>query len=57
MANQAEVTKLNQYVLIGPPADTVTVSKLVMYVLLTPGAGGDDNRQGHTHAQIITRRS
>ena len=58
MADQVEVTKLNQSAVIGPTADSISVPKLMMYVLLVPGEGDDtSNRQGHVHTQIITRRS
>jgi hypothetical protein len=58
MADQVEVTKLNQLVAIGPLTDNIAVSKLVMYVLLEPGDGGEEvsTRQGHVHAQIVRRR-
>jgi hypothetical protein len=57
MANQVEVAKLTQHTAIGPPADNIAVSKLVMFVLLVPGESGPDtsNRQGHVHTQIIRR--
>lgn len=55
--SQVEVTKLNQHVAIGPPADTIAVPKLVMYVLMIPGDSEDtSNRQGHVHTQIFRRR-
>ena len=56
MANQVELTKLNMFGLTGK-ADVAEASKLVMYVLLEPGASGPDtsNKQGHVHTQIIRR--
>lgn len=56
MANQVEVPKLNMPVLTGK-ANVAENSKLVMYILLEPGASGPDtsNRQGHVHTQIIRR--
>ena len=57
MADQVQVTKLNQYAGIGPTVDSVSVPKLVMYVALYPGEGASSNAQGHVHTQIITRRS
>lgn len=56
MANQAEVTKLVQYVATGKE-NVAEVSKLVMYVLLEPGESGPDtsNRQGHVYSRIVRR--
>jgi hypothetical protein len=54
--SQIEAPKIVQSVVFGPPADTAIVSKLVMYVILRPGAGDDEsNRQGHVHSQIARR--
>lgn len=57
MADQAEVTKLPSYVVIGTE-DEINVSKMVMYVILEPGESGPDtsNKQGHVHPQIFQRR-
>ncbi len=57
MADQVEVPKLNQFAAIGVPVDNLAVSKLVVFVLLTPGSGEGDtsNKQGHVHTQIIRR--
>jgi hypothetical protein len=57
MANQIEVTKTTMPVLIGPQANTLSVSKLAMFVLLVPSDSGTDssNKQGHVHTQIIRR--
>lgn len=57
MADQIETTKVVKYVLTGPNADDVAVSKVVMYLLLEPGeiVAGDTTRQGHVHAQILRR--
>lgn len=57
MANQVEVPKLTSEALVGPPEDTISVPKLVMYVLLTPGSGAENAGQGHVHTQVIVRRS
>jgi hypothetical protein len=57
MADQIEVTKLNQTAVIGPTADSISVPKLVMYVLLEPGAGDSGNRQGHVYSRVIVRSS
>lgn len=57
MANQLEVAKANQYVAIGPPADSISVSKLTMYVLLIPGDGIETPppRQAHVYSQKVRR--
>ena len=55
--SQIEVTKITQHVAIGPDDDEVSVSKLTMYVLLTPGdpTGETPSRQVHVYAQKIRR--
>lgn len=55
MADQIEVPKLVEYVLVGPKDDEATVTKLVMYVWAVPGEGGDNEGQGHVHTQIVRR--
>jgi hypothetical protein len=58
MADQAQVSKLVPYVLTGPPEDSVSVTKLVMYVWAEPGDAEDtSNRQGHVCARIIRKES
>lgn len=54
--SRAEVSKLVEYVAIGPPDATASVPKLVMYVLLEPGASDDSPRQAHVFSQKIRRR-
>ncbi len=53
--SQIEVTKLNQFAVIGADEDEATVAKLVMYALLTPGdpTGETPDRQAHVYAQVI----
>jgi hypothetical protein len=55
--SQIEVTKLTQFNVIGPPAGNISVPKLTMYVLLTPGDGGGEApaRQAHVYSQKIRR--
>lgn len=56
--SQIEVAKLAQFNVIGPPADNIAVSKLAMFVLLTPGDDGSvepAQRQAHVYAQKIAR--
>lgn len=57
MADQIELTKLNQFAGIGVPAAQASVAKLVMFVLLEPGSSEADtsNKQGHVHTQLIRR--
>jgi hypothetical protein len=57
MADQVEVLKLTQEAAIGPGADKVAVSKLVMFAILVPGDSGPDttNRQGHVYSRQIRR--
>lgn len=58
--SRAEVSKLTEYVALGPPADTAVVSKLVMFLVLVPGDDGTGpapaSRQVHVYAQKIRRR-
>jgi hypothetical protein len=55
--SQIEVGKLTQFNVIGPPAGSISVTKLVMYALLVPGDGGGEapNRQAHVYSQKIRR--
>lgn len=55
--SQIEVTKLTQFNVIGPPAGNISVPKLVMYALLTPGDDGSEpaSRQAHVYSQKIVR--
>jgi hypothetical protein len=54
--SQIETTKAVAYSAVGTPADNISVTKVVAYMLLVPGEAEDDsNRQGHVHAQIIKR--
>ena len=55
--SQIEVTKLTQTGLVGPTDGHASASKVTMYVLLTPGDGGDDevSRQAHVYAQKVIR--
>lgn len=58
MADQVEVTKLTEFVVFGPPADHIAVSKLVMFAVLVPGDDGSDEtpmRQVHVYSQKIRR--
>lgn len=50
----ADVAKTTMPVLFGPPEDTASVSKIVMYVLLEPGEGdAASSGQGHVFAQTF----
>jgi hypothetical protein len=53
--SQIEVTKLVEYVAIGPNDDDVAVSKLVMYIWATPDESAVDttNRQGHVYSRLV----
>ncbi len=56
--SQIEVGKLTQFNIIGPPADNIAVSKLVMFALLVPGDDGSSEapaRQAHVYSQKIRR--
>ena len=57
--SQIEVTKLSEYVALGPLADSIAVTKLSIYVLLVPGddGSGEDTgtRQAHVYSQKIER--
>lgn len=56
--SRAEVSKLTEYVALGPPADVAAVSKLVMYVVLVPGVDEGVTpaaTQTHIYAQKIGR--
>ena len=57
--SQIEVTKTTQMGVIGPNDGHASASKVTMYVLLTPGDGGDDDlsatRQAHVYAQKVIR--
>jgi hypothetical protein len=55
--SQIEVTKVTQFNVVGPPADNISVSKVVMYLLLQPGDSGSDipQRQAHVYSQKIRR--
>jgi hypothetical protein len=56
MADQVEVTKLNQLVAIGADDDEEAVSKLVVYYVIFPSNEIAENTgQGHVHTQLITR--
>lgn len=55
MADQIEVPKLVEYVLVGPEEDEASVTKLVMYVFAFPGEGAEGETQGHVHTQIVRR--
>lgn len=55
--SQIEVTKLPSFVAIGSDGDEASASKVVMYVLLTPGdpTGEEPTRQVHIYTQKIRR--
>lgn len=57
--SQIEVSKLTQFVTVGPDSDEIAVSKLAMFVLLVPGdpTGGEEaaSRQVHVYSQKIRR--
>lgn len=56
MAAQIEVPKVTVHPAIGAKATDAAVSKLVVFVLLTPGDSGlVTNRQAHVYSQIIRR--
>lgn len=53
---QVQVSKETAQAVLGTPADTAGVSKLVAYAVLYPGvdSGGSLNvNQGHTYAQVL----
>lgn len=56
--SRAEVSKLTEYIALGPPADAAVVSKLAMYVVLVPGVDEGVTpaaSQAHVYAQKIRR--
>lgn len=57
MADQIEVSKLNELVYTAPPVDNIAVSKLIMYVWAVPGdsEGDTSNRQGHVYGRETRR--
>lgn len=56
MADRIEVAKATEFVVFGPPKDTLDVAKLVMYVILEPGSDtSEPERQAHVYTQKITR--
>lgn len=57
MTTQVQVTKEFGAVVIGPPAATAAVSKVVAYIIMVPGedAGGSSNRQGHVYGRQVER--
>jgi hypothetical protein len=59
MADQVEVSKLFGSVVTGPPANHISVSKLVMFVVAVPGNSPDapPSGQGRVRTRIITRAS
>lgn len=59
MADRIDVSKLTEFVALGAPANTVAVSKLVMFVILEPGDDGgavSGARVSHVYAQKLRRR-
>lgn len=58
MSDRVETTKVTGSVAIGPSSSSVSVTKVVGYLLLIPSDSSDDNdtsRQGHVHCQIVRR--
>lgn len=58
MADQIEVSKVNSFVALGPPANNIAVSKVVMFVVLVPGEDGSaetPSRQGFCYGQRLER--
>lgn len=58
MADQVEVTKLIQFGAFGAPADSIAVTKLVMFAVLVPGDSVVDDtaeRQGFCYGQEVSR--
>lgn len=54
--SQIEVTKLTQYVAVGPAEGNVSVSNLVMYAVLVPGSDGATvSGKAAVYAQKIER--
>lgn len=55
--SQIEVSKTVGYALLGPDSDRIAVTKVVAYMLLIPGGGGEDtsNRQGHVYGRVTRR--
>ena len=57
--SRIQVSKLNEFVVLGSPADTVTVSKLNVYFILEPGDDGSvvaAAKQGFCYGQRIGAR-
>ncbi len=55
--SQIEVSKITQFAVIGTESNEASVSKLVMFVLLSPGdpTGETPARQTHVYSQKIRR--
>lgn len=55
--SQVEATKVVAYVATGSTGAEAASSKVVAYMILTPGTieAGDTSRQGHVHTQILRR--
>jgi hypothetical protein len=56
MANEIDVSKVIEFVSLGPPTDNISTSKVTMYVLLAPGSDGSVAlTQAHVYSQKIRR--
>jgi len=55
MTATVDVSKVVGSAVIGPKADTATVSKLVMYIIYVPGSptGTPANPQAQVYSQIV----
>ena len=57
--SRVEISKLNEFIALGPPAGTVAVSKLNIYIILEPGDDGSvvpAAKQGFCYGQRIGAR-
>jgi hypothetical protein len=56
MADRLEVSKLTQFVALGPPADNLAVTKLTMLLVLAPGDDGSGGEAADGQAHVYTQR-
>jgi hypothetical protein len=56
MANQVEATKVIAFTLTGPDDDEAVSSKIVAYMIVSPGeSAAGSNNQAHVYSRVIRR--
>lgn len=56
--SRIESSKITEFVTLGPPADSIAVPKMTMFLILVPGDDGSVEvaaRQAHVYTQKIRR--